>query len=746
MTTVHAQTGIKLATKPAKTSLLGGHFIYRANGTTETPSSANVVEWVDNDPTLWRHNVHIGSNGIKLRYGETTLSKWDTSSLIFYKPNTTNGVTTVSKGIEITNLGIDVFSGQSGQEQKVASFGEEIILGAIENGKTRTIIYDEGFRFIRRNTNGADSILVNFKVNNAAYGTNPVFTMGSRKVPTNANIYDNTKTYKIGDVCIYSDTNYVCKEDITTAENFDSSKWKKIEGENSFAFGYQVIAAGQDSMATGYNTKAIDSATHAEGSNTIAVGSWSHAEGSYTVASGSYSHAEGRSTIACGNFSHAEGNSTTASGNTSHSEGDSTTAEAIYSHAEGTSTTASSISAHAEGYHTTASGDSSHSEGYYTTASGDYSHAGGRNTTASNDGAYAEGYYTTASGNSSHSEGYYTTANGDYSHAEGSNTTASGSYSHAEGYQTQASGNYSHAEGYYTQANGNYSHAMGNNTIAAGAYQTVMGQYNVSNSSAPFIIGNGSSTNNRSNLFTVNNAGDLEVSSNFWIINKADSNNYLKISSSNLEFFKNVGGTSTSIASFGSTSRIGPLNNKHISIDSNGMYIYTGSESSSTQVASFTGSQAMMKSSSGQITIDSTGFNVTTIEDAKGAYLFNGEPLLKVIPAIFVLDSDVASKGEWKIYQTFSTDITDYYTVLGIVGYNFDKYNSSSGGMSYFNVWECSLPLRDQGTSIQFQARNMWSNPIKKGIKLIVYLLAMPKNPGYDPSSPGDGSDETDTA
>jgi hypothetical protein len=40
----------------------------------------------------------------------------------------------------------------------------------------------------------------------------------------------------------------------------------------------------------------------------------------------------------------------------------------------------------------------------------------------------------------------------------------------------------------------------------------------------------------------------------------------------------------------------------------------------------------------------------------------------------------------------------------------------------------------------------MWSSPIKKGIKLIVYLLAMPKNPEYNPSSPGDGSDETDTA
>lgn len=82
----------------------------------------------------------------------------------------------------------------------------------------------------------------------------------------------------------------------------------------------------------------------------------------------------------------------------------------------------------------------------------------------------------------------------------------------------------------------------------------------------------------------VNSAGDLEVSSNFWIINKADSNNYLKISSSNLEFFKNVSGTSTSIASFGSTSRIGPLNSKHIALDSAGMKVYKGSETDANRM------------------------------------------------------------------------------------------------------------------------------------------------------------------
>lgn len=549
MTTVHAQTGIKLATKPAKTSLLGGHFIYKANGTGETPSSANVVEWVDNDPTLWRHNVHIGSSGIKLRYGETTLSKWDTNSLIFYKPKNVlmarvkektfphnvsvdsetflskidtigdyqfifhqgsqwtyneeeveiedygmaftavDGASTAEgqyitievyntnvteKGIEITSLGIDVFGGQT--NQKVASFGEMVTIGSNENGETRAEIYNSGFRFICKSPYGRDETMVSFKADTSSNIANPVFTFGRRATATQN--YSNANTYQIGDTCVYNQIGYVCITEISTPEEFDSSKWKKIEGRYSFGFGYDVIASGLDSFAAGDSVKALGSESHAEGSNTIANGNFSHAEGSYTKAYGDYSHAEGK-------FS---------------------TTENSYSHAEG----------------------------YYTTASGDNSHA--------------EGYYTTASGNSSHSEGYYTTASGNYSHAEGSNTIASGSYSHAEGYQTQASGN--------------YSHAMGKNTIATGTYQTVMGQYNATNSSAPFIIGNGSSDSNRSNLFTITSAGDIKIrSNNIWIMNELDSNNYLKISSDALEFFMNVDNVSTSVASFGVSARVGQIAN-----------------------------------------------------------------------------------------------------------------------------------------------------------------------------------------
>lgn len=73
------------------------------------------------------------------------------------------------------------------------------------------------------------------------------------------------------------------------------------------------------------------------------------------------------------------------------------------------------------------------------------------------------------------------------SHTEGKNTVSRGVYNHAEGYYTTASGHFSHAEGYYTITNAKYQHAQG--------------QFNMTSSvESAFIIGNGTSTSNRSNL------------------------------------------------------------------------------------------------------------------------------------------------------------------------------------------------------------------------------------------------------
>lgn len=128
-------------------------------------------------------------------------------------------------------------------------------------------------------------------------------------------------------------------------------------------------------------------------------------------------------------------------------------------------------------------------------------------------GAYSEIFNNitenTASADYAHAENFKTTASGYASHAEGMNTVSDGYGSHAEGNGSQATAPYSHAEGWVTLASGNASHAAGIGTIAAGEGQTVLGKYNVSDTTSLLIIGNGTSDAARSNLLKVSDVGNL---------------------------------------------------------------------------------------------------------------------------------------------------------------------------------------------------------------------------------------------
>ena len=167
------------------------------------------------------------------------------------------------------------------------------------------------------------------------------------------------------------------------------------------------------------------------------------------------------------------------------------------------------------GWYCVASGYVSFAEGLRAQATGYVSHAEGGGSIASNYYSHAEGQSTVASGYASHAEGIETTASNQTAHAEGRYTVASNYYSHAEGYSTTASGYASHAEGTDTVASGNYSHASGWNTVAAGYSQTVIGEYNIVDNSGyyVFIIGNGNGDNARSNAFTVDWSGNVNIPS-----------------------------------------------------------------------------------------------------------------------------------------------------------------------------------------------------------------------------------------
>lgn len=118
----------------------------------------------------------------------------------------------------------------------------------------------------------------------------------------------------------------------------------------------------------------------------------------------------------------------------------------------------------------------------------------------------------TTTGDLSIAFGTNSTASGSYSYAEGNSSVASGAGSHAEGYNTTASAQYSHSEGYQTTASGLHSHAEGRSSTAQRRSQHVIGEYNVLDTEGGGvlykgkyidIVGNGTSTSERSNAYTL---------------------------------------------------------------------------------------------------------------------------------------------------------------------------------------------------------------------------------------------------
>ena len=135
--------------------------------------------------------------------------------------------------------------------------------------------------------------------------------------------------------------------------------------------------------------------------------------------------------------------------------------------------------------------------------------------------SFSTGRNNIANGYSSHVEGVSSQANGHSSHAEGNSTKANGYSSHAEGSSSRANGNSSHAEGCVSFANGSYSHAQNHGTIAAKESQTAIGSFNIEDTYSgslrgkyAFIIGNGVVDSIRSNAFTVEWDGNVQMALN----------------------------------------------------------------------------------------------------------------------------------------------------------------------------------------------------------------------------------------
>jgi hypothetical protein len=193
-----------------------------------------------------------------------------------------------------------------------------------------------------------------------------------------------------------------------------------------------------------------------------------------------------------------------------------------FSNAWGYNTTSSGVRATAWGDNTTSSGLNTTAWGWSSTASGSEATAWGYNATASGlRAATAWGTATVASGSEATAWGYGPTASGERSTAWGSNTIASGLTATAWGSSTTASQSHATAWGISTTASGNISTAWGDNTTAPSYLETVFGRYNteygyLSNTmwhatDRLFVIGNGTSTSNRSDALTVLKNGNVGI-------------------------------------------------------------------------------------------------------------------------------------------------------------------------------------------------------------------------------------------
>jgi hypothetical protein len=320
-------------------------------------------------------------------------------------------------------------------------------------------------------------------------------------------------------------------------------------GENSFATGYQPKARGMYSQAMGFKAIANGDYSTSIGKNAIASSTNSFALGDSPQATGLDSYAFGAGAIASGPGSYAFGSDgRDKNGNLT---GAKTTASGSYSFAIGQGSVASNTSAFASGLLATASGKGSTAIGFGTVAQGEYSTAMGAFTksygtastsmgaftVANSDVSTAMGMLTSATGYGSTALGYSSVTNAESATAMGYGTNASGIGSTAMGLSTAASGTGSTSMGSSTAASGYFSTALGFNTTAQCYASLVLGRYNLNAGLSDewnfwdpvFVIGNGSSTDARSNAMTVYKNGIADFG---WFINlnKTSTGEALRVS------------------------------------------------------------------------------------------------------------------------------------------------------------------------------------------------------------------------
>jgi hypothetical protein len=286
-------------------------------------------------------------------------------------------------------------------------------------------------------------------------------------------------------------------------------------GKSTVASGSNSIATGRDTIASGSNSLTAGSGSKADAENSVAFGKGTIAKTDEQVVIGRYNTEDTSSLLVVGAGTSDASRKTIMKVDTAGARIDGTfiisgsstftnIGPAVFSGSIAQeSNVATGTRAIALGYLTEASGQYSIATGYSTIASGLYSNAIGSNAVATGQTSFAGGISTIASGLGSVTFGGINEASGNYAFAIGS--------------RNYAADNSSVAMGGFSRANGQYSIAAGVRVTSSANYQTVFGRDNLEIfEDSVFIIGNGTSNTNRSNIFvasgnTVQITGSLQV-------------------------------------------------------------------------------------------------------------------------------------------------------------------------------------------------------------------------------------------
>ena len=325
------------------------------------------------------------------------------------------------------------------------------------------------------------------------------------------------------------------------------------------AIGYQAQVNGYEGTAIGYDAKVLSKAQYA-----TAIGYGTQISSIYGLGIGYCCSTSGMQAISLGYYATATnlysisiGANTEAKGDYSSAIGHQAKTTDLYTTAIGYGANASSYAAVAIGYRNISSGQYSSSLGYLLTASGEGSVCLGYQNTSSGKFSFSSGYFTKSIGDYSFAFGIggrvekiSTTVTEITEYGSSSSYVLSFSVENIEGFSVgdsivigdktckiasisenvvtletelsdsyisvdssvvvyhiggNSNGDYSITMGEYCVANGNNSFATGQHTISSADGSFVCGKYNIEDvdMNYAFVLGNGTSTSERSNAFSI---------------------------------------------------------------------------------------------------------------------------------------------------------------------------------------------------------------------------------------------------